>query len=56
MNIWSNVYQFNPLAAHLLVVLVNEVKNQILSASHVLAVVSLEVNLSNLTDLVACDS
>lgn len=47
----GNVEQFDPLAAKLLVVLVSEIKNQLLLTSHALAV----VNLNNLTPTeVAC--
>lgn len=47
----GNVEQFHPLAVKLLVVLVSEIKNQLLLTSHALAV----VNLNNLTPTkVAC--
>lgn len=55
MSIIGSAQLLNPSAVHLVVVLVNEVKNQILSTSHALAVASLKVSLSNLTHLVACD-
>lgn len=55
-NIYRNrVQHLKSRTVQLLVVLVNEVKNQILSTSHALTVASLQYSLSPLTDLFACD-